>query len=88
LLRERSAYSATVCGGYAADTLALIQCRYFKWYLVDLPHTVESSPEFLADINDDAADIDVQEPNQDKMSKEEYKTTMDQLAEHQRFTKQ
>ena len=85
MLRERSAYSATVCGGYAADTLALIQCCYFKRYPVDLAHTVEPSAEFLAGVDDDAADVDVQEPDQDKMSEEEYKTAMDQLAERQRL---
>ena len=76
LVGERASYSTGVTGGYAADALALIQRRYFKRYPVDLPHSVEPSEEFLAAVDDEAADIDVPEPNQDQMSEEEYRAAM------------
>jgi len=76
LLGERASYSASVTGGYAADALALIQCCYFKRYPVDLPHSVEPLEEFLAAVDDEAADVDIPEPNQDQMSKEEYRAAM------------
>ena len=81
---EIPAYSAGVTGGYAADALALIQRRYFKRYPLELPHTVEPSAEFLAAVDDDAADTDVPEPDQDSMSDEEYQAAMNQLAERQK----
>lgn len=85
LVEERASYSAGVTGGYAADALALIQRRYFKRYPVDLPHSVEPSEEFLAAVDDEAADVDVPEPNQDQMSEEEYRAAMQRLAERQRL---
>ena len=85
LLGERPSYSTGVAGGYAADVLALIQQRYFKQYPLDLPHTVEPSAEFLAAVDDDAAEVDITEPDQDRMSNEEYEEAINQLAERQKL---
>ena len=85
LLGERSSYSAAVDGGYAADALALIQRRYFKRYPVELPHTVEPSPDFLAAVDDDAPDDDIPMPDQDQMTEEEYQAAIDQLTERQKL---
>jgi len=85
LLGEKAAYSAGVAGGYAADALALIQRRYFKRYPVDLPHDMEPTAEFLAAVDDDAADPDIPEPDQGSMSSEEYQTAMDELAKRQKL---
>jgi len=85
LLGERPSYSAGVAGGYAADALALIQRRYFKRYPLDLPHTSEPSAEFLAAVDDDAADVDITEPDQDRMSDEEYEAAINRLAERQKL---
>jgi len=82
---ERPSYSAGVAGGYAADALALIQRRYFKRYPLDLPHTVEPSAEFLAAVDDDAADVDVTEPDQNRMGDEEYDAAIKRLAERQKL---
>jgi len=68
LLSERPSYSAAVAEGYAADALAMIQRRYFKRYPVELPHTLEPSPEFLAAVDDNSADIEISMPDQDKIS--------------------
>jgi hypothetical protein len=85
LLGERASYSAAVAGGYAADALALIQRRYFKRYPVELPHTVEPSPEFLANVDDDAPEVEIPEPNEQNMSEEEYKVALDRLAERRKL---
>ena len=85
LLGERPSYSAGVTRGYAADALALIQRRYFKRYPLDLPHTAEPSAEFLAAVDDDAADINVTEPDKDRMSDEEYEAAINRLAERQKL---
>jgi hypothetical protein len=85
LLGEISSYSAAVAGGYAADALALIQRCYFKRYPVELPHTLEPSPDFLAAVDDDAPDDEIALPDQDRMTKEEYRAAMDRLAERQKL---
>ena len=85
LLGERASYSAAVAGGYAVDALALIQRRYFKRYPVELPHTLEPSPEFLAAVDDDAPDDEIPVPDQDQMSEEDYRAAVDWLAEHQKL---
>ena len=85
LLGERTSYGAAVAGGYAADALALIQRRYFKRYPVELPHTLEPSPEVLAAVDDDAPDDEIPVPDQDQMSEEEYRAAVDRLAERQKL---
>jgi hypothetical protein len=85
LLGEISSYSAAVAGGYAADALALIQRHYFKRYPVELPHTLEPSPDFLAAVDDDAPDDEIALPDQDKMTEDEYRAAMDRLAERQKL---
>jgi len=85
LVGERPSYSAGVAGGYAADALALIRRRYFKWYPLDLPHTVEPSAEFLATVDDDAADVNITEPDQNHMGNEEYEAAIKRLAECQKL---
>ena len=61
LLSQKPAYKAGVIGGYAADALAEIQCKYFKRYLIDLPHSEEPSAEWLAEVDDDAPEKDQEE---------------------------
>ena len=72
LMGEKAAYSAGMAGGYGADALALIQCRYFKHYPVDLPHHEEPTAEYLAAVDDDAPEPEPEEPNPKVMTKEEY----------------
>ena len=84
LLGERSSYSIAVEGGYAADALALIQRRYFKRYPVELPHTEEPSPEFLVNVDDDAPEVEVPEPDPN-VGKEEYMVALDRLAERRKL---
>jgi len=85
LLGERPAYSIAVEGGYAADALALIQRRYFKRYPIDLPHTVEPSSEFSAQVDDDAPDVEIPEPDQHSMTEEEFRTALDRLVERRKL---
>lgn len=85
LLGERTSYGTAVAGGFAADALALIQRRYFKRYPVELPHTLEPSPEFLATVDDDAPDDEIPVPDQDQMSEEEYRAAVDRLVERQKL---
>ena len=61
LLSQKPAYKARVIGGYAADALAEIQHKYFKRYLIDLPHSEEPSAEWLAEVDDDAPKKDQEE---------------------------
>ena len=69
LLSQKPAYKAGVTGGYAADALAEIQRKYLKRYPIDLPHSDEPSAEWLAEVDDDAPDIDQVELD---VSSEEY----------------
>ena len=84
LLGERPSYSIVVEGGYAADALALIQCHYFKRYPVELPHTEEPSPEFLVNVDDNAPEVEVPEPDPN-VGEEEYMVALDQLTERQKL---
>lgn len=72
LLSQKAAYSKGVLGGYAADALALIQHHYFKCYPIDLPHDQEPDEEALAAIDDDAPDIEQEEPDEEKLGPQEY----------------
>ena len=85
LSSQREAYSAAVAGGYAGDALAQIQRRYFKRYPIDLPHTDEPTPEFLARVDDDAPDPEIREPDKDELSPEEYATAKEELEQRQRL---
>ena len=84
-MSQREGYSATVAGGYAGDALAQIQRRYFKRYPIDLPHSIEPTPEFLASVDDDAPDPEIQEPNEDELSPDEYATAKEGLQERRKL---
>ena len=58
LLSQKPAYKVGVLGGYAADALSQIQCKYFKRYPIDLPHQEEPSVEWLAAVDDDTPDVE------------------------------
>ena len=58
LLSQKPAYKVGVLGGYTADALSQIQCKYFKRYPIDLPHQEEPSVEWLAAVDDDTPDVE------------------------------
>ncbi|PPQ82465.1 hypothetical protein CVT26_012727 [Gymnopilus dilepis] len=72
LLGEKGTYAAGLDGGYGADALALIQRRFFKRYPIELGHNIEPSQEHLAAVDDNAPDVEPEEPDPDKMSPEDY----------------
>ena len=82
LLSEKSAYKAGVLGGYAVDALAKIQRKYFKRYPVDLPHQEEPSADWLAAVDDDAPDVEEEEPVVDTNDDEEYAASVERMAEN------
>ncbi|KAH7904974.1 hypothetical protein BJ138DRAFT_1118904 [Hygrophoropsis aurantiaca] len=53
---EREAYACAVKEGYVGDFLANLIRRYFKRFPYNLPHDQEPTMEFLACVDDDAAD--------------------------------
>jgi len=73
LVSEKPVYKAGVDGGYTADTLSKIQSRYFKRYPVELAMDQEPTPESLSSVDDEAPDKEQIEPDQDKLSPEEYR---------------
>jgi len=81
LLSQKAAYMAGVAGRYAADALADIQHRYFKHYLIDLPHSDEPSAEWLAMVEDDTPDVEREEPDISTLDEEQHATVMKQLEE-------
>ena len=54
LTGEKCVYADAVAQGYTRDVLAIISRRYFKRYLIDLPHDVEPTDEHLASVDDNA----------------------------------
>jgi len=81
LVSEKPAYKAGVDGGYTADALSKIQSRYFKRYPVELAMDQEPTPEFLSSVDDEAPDEEQIEPDQDKLSPEEYIAEVERLKE-------
>lgn len=62
-------YTEAVKDNHVADTLADIQRRFFKRYPVTLDDDQEPSEEWLAKVDDDAADDDLQLPDIDGTDK-------------------
>jgi len=54
LTGEKRVYADAVAQGYTRDVLVIISRRYFKRYLIDLPHDVEPTDEHLVSVDDDA----------------------------------
>jgi hypothetical protein len=79
LLSQKAAYSAGVAGGYAADALSIIQRQYFKRYPIDLPDDEEPDAEVLASIDDNAPDVEQEQPDEVQLGPEEYATAMSAL---------
>lgn len=82
LTGEKAAYATAVKEGYAADAIAITQRWYFKRFPIDLPHTEDPSPEFLASVSDNSLDPDLPEIDDSMLTVEEC------LAELQRRSAQ
>lgn len=76
LANEKDAYATAVANDHVADTVADILRRYFKRYPISLPHKEEPSQEWLAQVDDDAADPEMEAPNADTMSTEAYASAL------------
>jgi len=87
LTAEKQKYANAVDDNCVNDAVADIQRRFFKRFPVDLPLTVEPSPEHLASINDDEPDPEIPVPDKEKLSPEEYETEMAKLEDRQALTK-
>ena len=83
LQSQKAKYNAGVVGGYAANVLAQIQCKYFKRYPIDMPHDEEPSTERLATVDDEAADEELEGPNIDALDEDELAAAMVKLEERQ-----
>ena len=81
LVSQKPAYAEAVVGGFAADVLANIQRKYFKRYPVELPHDEEPTPEHLAAVNDDEADPEIEGPDAEKMSPQQYEDAVEALEQ-------
>lgn len=72
LVGKKPAYALAVRNGYTQDAIAQIVRQYLKRYPIDLPHNVEPSAEWLDAVDDNAADPEPEEPDEEKMSEDEY----------------
>lgn len=59
LLDQLPVYEKAVREGWANDFVADVLRRYFKHFPIDLDHSTEPTPEWLAQVDDKAADPDV-----------------------------
>jgi len=82
LVGEKTNYKAGVEGGYAADALSKIQSRYFRRYPAALPLDQEPSEEFTKAVDDEKADDEQEQPDQDKLTTEEYEEEIRRLTAH------
>lgn len=81
LQSQKEVYKAGVLGGYAADALAEIQCKYLKRFPIDLPQHKDPMPEWLAMVDDDAADPEQPELDILALDENEYAAVVEKLAE-------
>jgi len=81
LQSQKADYQAGVVGGYTADALAQIQRKYLKRYPIDLPHNEEPSTEWLAAVDDEAAEEELAGPDIDSLGEEELVEAMAKLEE-------
>jgi hypothetical protein len=76
LKSQKFDYQAGVVGGYTADALAQIQRKYLKRYPIDLPHNEEPSTEWLAAVDDEAAEEELAGPDVDALDEDELAEAM------------
>lgn len=79
LAGEMDDYIEAVEAGSLSDVVASIQRRFFKRFPVSLEDDEDPSPEWLAQVDDNAAEPEINIPNEDLMTPDEYSTAM---AEH------
>ncbi|PPQ86393.1 hypothetical protein CVT25_003472 [Psilocybe cyanescens] len=79
LLGKKPAYELTAATRPGAEAILNIQRQYFKRYPIELLLNVELTAEFLANVDDDAADVDIQEPDIDKLMPEEYQEAVERM---------
>ena len=85
LTREKSKFREAVLGGFAKDTIADIQRRYFKRFPIDLPHSEEPSAEHLASINDSEPEPEPSVPDEETLGPEKYAEQMEILEARRRL---
>ena len=80
---EKAEFTAAVEGGYTKDALTNIQRRFFKRFPLNLPDDVEPSPEHLAAVDDDKPDEELEEPDEQVMTVEQYNDALKNLEDRQ-----
>ncbi|PBK63579.1 hypothetical protein ARMSODRAFT_1023781 [Armillaria solidipes] len=76
LIQEIEGYIQAVEEGRAAEFVADVIRRYLKRFPISLAHNVEPTAEHLAQVNDNVPDPEVEMPDEDKLTSEEYKRQM------------
>lgn len=87
LLGEKKDFTRGVLTSSVSEALAVIQHQYFKQYLIDLPHDEEPSTEHLVAIDDNAADPEIEQPDEAMMDAAEYQLVVARMAERQKNIK-
>jgi len=82
---QRRAYAAAIIANSKAACIADIQRRYFKRFPIEHEHNVDPTPEFLASVDDDEADAEVEAPDPSSMSPEEFKIAEELFAERHKL---
>jgi hypothetical protein len=85
LLDQKEIYQQAVQGGYAKDCIADIQRRYLKRYPIDLPHDEEPSEEHLSGVDDNAAEPELDVPDNEAMDEETYLVAMKSFEERHKL---
>ncbi|KAF9471309.1 hypothetical protein BDN70DRAFT_939042 [Pholiota conissans] len=73
---QAALYSDALLNNHVADTVSDIQRRFFKRYPITLPHNEEPSEEWLAQVNDDAPDCELDPPNRQSVDAESYNAAL------------
>jgi len=85
LTSQKPNYSAGVVGGYAADALAVIQCKYLKRFPIELPHDEEPSEAWLASVNDEEPHPEQVAPDIEALSEREYANALEMMEKRQKL---
>lgn len=78
---QKEDYGKAVSNSCVNDALAVIYRKYFKRYPIELSLKEEPSPEHTAAVSDNQPDKDVEIPDEESLTTEEYEKAIQDLKD-------
>lgn len=78
---QKEDYGTAVLNSCVNDALAVIYRKYFKRFPIELPHDQEPSAEHTEAVDDNQPDQDVETPDKESLTAEEYEKAVQGLKD-------